>query len=142
MKTLSFVVLALVLVGCGTAASVPSGSGANRTAKLISQAEIAHLDQAATAYDIVAQSRPMWLMSRRYAGESTKALVYLDGQRIGPIEILYDLDARAVASMQFVNAADASLQYGPVHPDGAIYITSQAHQQMLDAQEGRSEGGQ
>lgn len=82
---------------------------------------------ATNAYGLIRSLRPHWLQGRgaksvRYA-EASYAVVYVDGSRRGDINSLSTVFTENIAVIQFLNASDAIIRFGPDHPGGAILIT-------------------
>ncbi|HWE42387.1 MAG TPA: hypothetical protein VG432_07775 [Gemmatimonadaceae bacterium] len=91
----------------------------------ISLAEIRRSGEA-TAYDVVETLRPLWFHKRgpqRFIDEGD-VLVYLGDAQLGRREVLREIAASAVASMQFLDAGKASYRYGMNHPYGAIIVST------------------
>jgi hypothetical protein len=76
--------------------------------------------------DAVVALRPDWLRRRGTASlrnpGSSEVAVYLAGVRVGGPGYLRQIRAADVASLEYLNAADASNRYGLGHSGGAILI--------------------
>jgi hypothetical protein len=81
---------------------------------------------AKDAYDVVRQLRPQWLIGRgqHVFGETPADAiqVYLDGNHLGGIEALKLISITTIASIQYLDAAAASLRWGAGHSHGAILV--------------------
>lgn len=81
----------------------------------------------ATAYDVVAFRRPLFLRDRGPVSLATcvptRPLVYANGLYLGGIEALRDLPARDVREIRFVDPWTADVRHhGRRHPSGAIEV--------------------
>lgn len=111
----------LMLAGCAS-----SGGGeldANRN--LITQEQIAELG-VNTAYEVVERLRPRWLRVRasRSHNRPTQVVVLVDHMQLEGIEALRDVDARNVATIRWLDSAQAGQLpgLGSRHVEGAIVI--------------------
>jgi glutaredoxin len=81
------------------------------------------VSKAANAYDLIRNSHPHWLQPR--AGNSISyPVVFVDGTREGGLRVLSTIATQHIAEIQFFNAADAFIRFGPNCPGGAILVTS------------------
>jgi hypothetical protein len=76
---------------------------------------------AATAYDAVRRVRPNFLYTR---GSREDVVVYLDGVRLGGVEMLYALRPSELALIRHLDASTATTWYGSGHTAGAILLYS------------------
>ena len=119
-----FLGLALFLGGC---ASAPAGGpGASRD--IITREQIAET-QAITAYDAIRTLHPRWLRARgQTAGIADSSpltpTVYLDGTRMGGLDVLGVYQARDVHEIHYLDPGRAALKYGLGFPRGIIEIIS------------------
>ena len=117
-------VLALVVVGCASAPSAESGRS-RRDANLLTAEDIerSHYNNV---YDLVQALRPSWIQRRGPTSiqdpSAGGVVVYVDGMRFGRAEQLRQLRPGAVASLQYLNAAEASSRFGLGHVGGAILV--------------------
>ena len=86
-----------------------------------------------TAFDIVSRLRPNWLRAGRTGSigggsvSSLVILVYLDGQRLGGIDMLKTLTAAGITSMRYLDATRAATilhDPGSEAISGAIVIST------------------
>lgn len=112
------VVICLLMVACA-----PSAVRTSRPPQsLVTWSEIASASlQEATAYRVLEQLRPNFLLARRGQGV---AKVYLDGQAVGTTEYLRMLSAINVESIQYISPVDARARYGDGHDGGIIAVRS------------------
>jgi hypothetical protein len=92
------------------------------------------LDQSSTAYDIVKLLRPEMLLRRTVSGVEPTARqlpnelpglhVHVDDVRVGTVDFLSTIPARAVASIQWLSPSDASTKYGNGHTAGVIAVAT------------------
>jgi hypothetical protein len=134
--------LVLALAACAGGAG---GSGGGGSANLITREQI---DEAplGSALDVVRRYRPRWLQPTgrpssagvapvvgrpgmpQAPGQLTATDVYAtvvrDGVRLGEVGTLASIEARSVASIRFVSAADATTRYGSGYDGGVIEVVS------------------
>jgi len=124
-----YLVLLLALLGalgCGTASR---GQVGGRNPNVITAAEIEQQRQAGMRdlYELVQLRRPRWLEIRtdRSLKLETTILVYHGEARLGGVEVLQGYPLTGVASLRYLDAAQAGLLpgAGSVHVQGAIVIT-------------------
>ena len=100
------------VVACATTAT---GSGRHRSGNLLTAAEIAenHAD-VNSAYDAVARLRPNWLTGRGPSSSSSgeTAQVFVDGQVIGDVQAMRNIQAYYVASMEYFDTSQAGAKFG------------------------------
>lgn len=129
MRTARLLVSILLLglvAGCGS-----TGNSAGRDRNRITLAEIQESELGfSTAYDIVRQFRPQWLIKRGRAriepgdmGSGDEEIaIYEDNIRLGGEDNLRRISAQAVQEIAFFTAAEA-LRLGPgSHLHGAIVV--------------------
>jgi hypothetical protein len=91
----------------------------------IGAAELGRIS-ARDAYEAVRLLRPQWLNERgtHVFGETPDEVirVYLDGNHLGGVAALRLISATTIASIQFIDAAAASLRWGAGHSHGAILV--------------------
>lgn len=127
--------LASVLAGCGASRSAEEG-GPRRQANVLSAEEIQNEARSLHAFDLIRALRPNWLhvggpqsLGRPSGGTPTgpqvyQPMVYLDGSRMGPPEMLRQILAASVQEARFLSATEASSRFGYDHLGGAILITT------------------
>ena len=115
-----FPLAVLAIVGCHSGANDTVRFGtASRQSDVLTKDEMvaAHAD-VNTAYDAVARLRPNWLAvhgvtSAQTGGGSTEtAVVYVDGQRYGPITSLRNIQAFNVMTMRYYDITQAGARFG------------------------------
>jgi hypothetical protein len=104
-----------VSIGCATTAG-QTGS-AQRTASLLTAEEMAaaHAD-VLSAYDAVARLRPNWLVSHgamtSNSAASEYATVFVDGQEVGDVNALKNIQAFQVGDIRYYNVTEAGAKFG------------------------------
>jgi hypothetical protein len=117
----------------GTSSGVSSASSAarkeSRQQDVITDAEInSRATDATNALQIVQKLRPQMLRSRGLVspndvtGEASMPRVYVDNVSYGNIESLANLNASQIKEIRFLNARDATTQYGTGHVGGVILV--------------------
>lgn len=105
-------VLSLILVATGACASAGTQSSSGSSDKL-SKAQILE-SQTSSAYDAVSRLRPNWLrpagmtISGMNSGGAPSVLVYVDGQRMGGVDVLRTITTAQVMSMEFLSPTRAA----------------------------------
>jgi hypothetical protein len=121
-RILAAVIVAAFVSG-GATACASSGAGSASTSssapKASSRDKVAREEivatPAATAYDLVYHLRPDWLRARgaqsMVGGSegSSAPLVYLDGVKMGGLEVLKSIASRDITSMEWIPGAKAEL---------------------------------
>jgi len=123
--------------GCRTAVPLANGPttaarssalepGTRGPASVLLGSEIQTPPDINTAYDAVRRLRPEFLTRRAtplpadpYRGY---AVVYVDGVREGPLDMLQTIPARAVVEIRFVRASEAFDAFGVYHSGGVIAV--------------------
>jgi hypothetical protein len=115
-------------MACGKAregdhAPVPS------TGRVLGEAEIL-ASKANNMYDVIGIQRPEWL--RRSGSRPTslteppaEIVVYVDGQRYGPLEALARLSPTAVRYAEYLSASEAHARFGGGNLGGVIHVHTQ-----------------
>lgn len=122
-------VLAAVVVVAATVA--PREADAQRRDRdLISHEELAQSSkERADLFQAIRSLRPHFLQGPRGvrslggAQSNTRPIVYLNGTRMGEINMLRDILTRDVQEVRFVPPTEASQLYGPEHGGGVIQVT-------------------
>jgi hypothetical protein len=133
---------ALSLAACasGSSAGGDTAAAPRRNSTVITAQEIAAATGASTAYDVVRQLRPAWLVERGIRGTGGAAapgaltstategpagvVVYRDGTRLGGFSELQNIPAETVGEIRWLDGRDATQRFGTGHGAGAIEITS------------------
>jgi hypothetical protein len=127
--------VAAISVGCSSSGSSSEASTAarptGRQQDVIAESEItARAGDAANALQIVQKLRPQMLRSRGLVspndvtGEASMPRVYVDNVSYGTLENLANINATQVKEIRFVNARDATTQWGTGHMGGVILVTT------------------
>ena len=80
---------------------------------------------ARTAYDAVSHLRAGWLRPRAVTGVAWPSgiQVYVDGFRLGGIQELRQINAKAIDSVEYLNGVEATHRLRIRNSDGAILVT-------------------
>jgi len=133
--------LAVVATSAGACASSRNAPG---NPDRIDRAEIEQYMRGGTPnlYELVERARPRWLRGRgeRSFVLETQIVVYLNQQKLGPVEMLRQLALDNVTSLRRLDAARAGLLPGASeqHTEGAIVVeivnrTDAARHDRMDA---------
>ena len=110
-----------------TAAANAAPKRGNATLITQSEIEATHLE---TIYDVIERLRPNWFRTRGGRSEFTAASgsgmlkAYLNSTPMGDVNTLRSIQANSVKEVKFLNAADATTQFGTNHDSGAILVVS------------------
>lgn len=121
VRIASIALLAALIAGCASTGQSTQNSNRDR----ITSEEVAEASSSANStYALVQRLRPHWLRKRgRHSIENPgDILVYVDGSRFGTPQALQSLNVENVASLQFLNAAQATNRYGTGHDHGVILV--------------------
>ncbi|HZE07971.1 MAG TPA: hypothetical protein VE110_04365 [Gemmatimonadaceae bacterium] len=110
-----YLLAAAALVGCASTGTphvggVPSGN-------MLSAEEIssAHADNL-SAYDAISRLRPNWLAphgaTTMSSNTSDYAIVFVDGQEVGDVTALRNIQAYQVGDMHYYNVTEAGAKFG------------------------------
>ena len=88
---------------------------------VITQDEAAYAG-AETAHDIVEHLRPEFLVSLTGRSLAAERLVYINGVRVGGLEVLHGIPADRVQEIRLLTARDAERLLGGEHSAGALVI--------------------
>lgn len=123
-----------VAVVAGVLGAAPSGCSANTAsgggrADLITRNDITERGLITdNAYDVVQRLRPRWLSPRGSSTFSNPdpaiAVVYLDGARFGEPDLLRQIRAEEISTIQFLSGTDATTRFGTNHGGGAILVAT------------------
>ena len=121
---LSKALMLVVLAGCASGGSAPSGEAPAATERrnrdVLLQDEIASRTGITSAYDAIRQLRPTWMRGQRMSGtESTSVAVYVNGTRTDAQQ-LHQILASTIAEARFLDAGEATMRFGTGHGNGAI----------------------
>ncbi|MDQ7052280.1 MAG: hypothetical protein Q9P14_05110 [candidate division KSB1 bacterium] len=122
---LSLIFVLLALCACAAPRNGEQATG-GRDRNLISLAEI-QSSHASNAYDLIRELRPHWLRGRgqksiKFASVAYP-VVYVNGNRHGSVQSLYNLTTDNITEIQFLDPGDATVRFGANHPSGAILVT-------------------
>lgn len=124
---------AAVTLGCASSGGSTSGGSrpSHVSRDVIAEAEITgRAPDATNALQIIEKLRPQMLASRGLAspndntGESTRPKVYVDNIFFGDLSTLRDVVAGQVKEIRFINARDATTQWGTGHMGGVILVVT------------------
>lgn len=111
----------LAALGCATR----SGTRPSVDRDVLASEEIERT-AAVTAYDAVRQLRPEWLRRRgRSSIQNATAevlVVYLDGARLGNVQILNSITVGSILEIRHLDGRDATTRFGTGHAGGALLI--------------------
>ena len=129
MGSFATVLMTLLSIACaGPALSRPVPS----QQRLISLDEIKQ-SSFANAYEIVETLRPQWFRTRGRTSisQTVTVKVYLDGTLLGAPDQLRQITTRAITSIRYIDASDATLRWGLDHGQGAIMVSTQQEPQRI-----------
>ncbi|HEY5489689.1 MAG TPA: hypothetical protein VIK25_00740 [Gemmatimonadaceae bacterium] len=131
MRRTSLPLVALLLslcltTGCAGGPAVASGTRTDPT--LITRAQIQD-SRFATAYDAVRALHSNWLTARGTESFSypTEVQVYLDGVRMGGLDMLQNIASPPVQYIRFFSGIEASSRWGLDHGRGVIWVSTDAN---------------
>ena len=127
---------AIVLLGCSSTTGCRSAQtgdsrverpkGAPRDQYLIEGDEL-KVETAQNLYDVVRIQRPSWLTKTVRNRQGNDAIVvYLNDRKLGPLNVLREIQVTAVRSLQYLSPTEAQLRYGPTHGSLAAIVVEVA----------------
>jgi len=125
-----YLVAIAAVFGCAAGTpGTPSTSAPRSGGNILAAEQIATFNpEGKTAYDMVARLRPTWLrargvVSRAGPSDSTEyALVVVDGQPVGRIGSLRDIQAYQVSDMRYYDIGEAPGKFGERGASGVIEV--------------------
>ena len=110
-----------------TAVSSPGTVRPRKDPNVISADELASRSTL-TARQAIEQLRPQFLRTRGTttlgnAQTGDVIWVYLDGTRMGTLEVLNSLSVHEIREIRYLNPSEATNRYGTGHVQGAILVT-------------------
>jgi len=96
-----------------------------RWAEVLTAEEIANTKaEEATAYDALSRLRPNWLAAHGVTSFTTQgtayAIVYMDDQKYGDLNMLKNLKAFQVAEMRYYDVTQAGARFGVAAGNGGV----------------------
>jgi hypothetical protein len=112
--------------------SSPSGAPrGSRQQDVIGESEItSRAGDAANALQVIQKLRPQMLRSRGLTsphdptGEASMPKVYVDNVAYGKLDELSNVSSDQIKEIRFINARDATTQWGTGHMGGVILVTT------------------
>jgi hypothetical protein len=116
-------VLLLAAVFAASCGSLPLRERGQRN--LITEDEIARV-QGGSAHDVIRLLRPQFLQRRGPSSianpQADLPVVYLDGALYGGINQLQAIPSNVIASIEYIDARDATTRWGTGHMGGVIAV--------------------
>ena len=116
--------LAAALLACAGGAGAPRQARADPD--LLTQAELQGL-VGINAKQAIERLRPRFLRTRGTSSlmvaDADKIWVYVDGSRLGGVEMLEQIQVHEVKEIRYLSGPDATNRYGVGHTGGAIVLT-------------------
>ena len=116
LRLAPLLVLALFLGACATGAG---GTSSRSNPDLITLEELETLPTA-TAYEAISRLRPRWIQTRM----NEPPIVFMDGSRMGGVEVLYNIQVSQLQEIRHRNGRDATTRYGTGYGGGTIEMRS------------------
>lgn len=116
-------VAATVACGGATTSAARPGGMRNDDSALLSEAEIAR-DGDRTVLETIQRLRPIYLSMARNRGSTGERVVYVDGVRVGTLEVLRGIRSSRVREVRWLDAREATIRFGTGHSAGAILIAT------------------
>jgi len=120
------ILIPTLLVAC--ASSTPPGVTTPRDQNVITLEEI-EATQAETAYDIIQQLRPRWMIRNRgnrsfSTTEADYAKVFVDELPPREFDFLREIPRATILEMRFLEAREATYLYGTGYNAGVVKVTT------------------
>ena len=119
MRALRIVPLLALTLLLGACASGGSGTSSRGNPNLITLEELEGMPTS-TAYDAISRLRPRWIQTRM----NEEPVVFMDGSRIGGIEVLQTVQVSQLLEIRHLNGRDATTRYGTGFGGGSIEMRS------------------
>lgn len=125
MSRLLVLVLSIAVVGCASPTRENTANGPKRQQNLITEAEFRDANYS-NVYDAVAALRPGWLRQRGRSSlndpDAGRVLVFMHGSRLGGADVLRQVSAAGVISLQFLTAGEAATRFGLQTNTGPVIV--------------------
>ena len=121
------VVFLLGMAGCAGAANSTDGASRPRARSDFLGGEELRRGGYSNLYELIRDARPRWLQPRgvdTISGTPGQVQVHIDGNRMGPVEVLRTIPLSGVTSIQFLGPVDAAGRFGLDHGHGAILVST------------------
>ena len=122
MRRRSYRLAAIVIVALASACTAATGGGTRRNADVITAEEIAEF-AGFNAREVVQRLRPAWLRGR---GAADPPVVFVDGIRMGGLEVLNTLQTSQFREIRHRSGPDATTLYGTGVGGGTIEIRTRS----------------
>lgn len=128
-----FLVLGILLPGaaCGGGAAAgtedSAGPRSRTRSDLITLEEMQQRGQYSNLHDLIEVMRPRWLRPQgpdTFMGPQGQVQVHMDGNRLGSVDVLRNLAAAGVTSIQWIRPIDAAARFGLDHSHGVVLIST------------------
>ncbi|HWP38666.1 MAG TPA: hypothetical protein VNL18_14055 [Gemmatimonadales bacterium] len=118
-RTHALCLLTIGAVACSSSAGGASATAAPRRNSPVITAEEIAAASGSSAYDVVRQLRPAWLVTR---GGNAEPVAYVDGTRYGSLEDLRNVAVDTIREIRWMDSRDATTRYGTGHQAGVIEV--------------------
>jgi hypothetical protein len=120
--------LALAMLSVSGCVSAGSSSGSSpRPGRDVISREVLDSAPSISAYQAVERFHRDWLRGRSSTLQTESgrvfAVVFVDGQRYGPLDTLHQIGTEVVQEIRFISPSDATTRYGTGYPGGIIMVT-------------------
>jgi hypothetical protein len=121
MRRPTLVLSLLIAAACGSSGgSAGSVSTPTHDRSVIPYEDMQRATGVNNLYEVVQRLRPEWLKSRGVQANQmnrgqiieTAAVVYIDGQRNGEVDMLKSMPIRGLAALRFYSASEAQVKFG------------------------------
>ena len=118
IRRFATVATVLGLAACASGSAGGGGSPApRRDSNVITAEEVAGAN-ASTAFAIIRQLRPAWLMTRG----GTEPIAYVDGRKYATLQDLENIGVELIREIRYLDSRDATMRFGTGHTAGAIEV--------------------
>lgn len=123
VATLQWVLVACVFAACVRTVTAAGSAGTSRT--VLTSEQLAGTNSS-NVYDAIAKLHPDWLSSRGPSSVTdatpTVASVFMNGNLLGRVDYLRQVDLLDVTEVRYWDAGRASARFGMGHPRGVIEL--------------------
>jgi outer membrane cobalamin receptor len=117
----------ILLTACVSSSRLaePAAAAPASDSSVITRAEIDR-GQWSDTYELVRNLRPRWVESRgpdTILGEPGKVQVYVDGMRLGAVDLLRSVPTSAIQRLAWVDPVASAGRWGPDHAHGVIEVS-------------------
>ena len=109
---------------CAACVSRASQTNSNRLDRTVITRDQMLQANYSSVYDAVAALRSLWLQKRGPESVASVVWVYVDGARVGDVDVLKSMQPRLVNTVRFYDGPSATSRWGVDNAAGVIHVST------------------